>query len=178
MPERNLIQNIAEKHYTWKYLSPLGHMTMASDGRYITGLWFDNQKHYASTLSEHTEERYIPVFKDTEQWLDLYFSGCRPDFTPPLRLIGSEYRTAVWKAIESIPYGQITTYKTIADNMNQIKTAKKTSPRAVGGAIAHNPISIIIPCHRVIGSNGSMTGYAGGTEIKKQLLKLENIQHR
>lgn len=165
-------------HYTWKYQSPFGGMTMAADGTHLTGLWFDNQKHYASTLSERTEERYISVFRDTERWLDTYFSGGSPYSTPPLRLIGTEFRIEVWRAIATIPYGQVTTYKRIADKINLRRNGNGTSARAVGGAAGHNPICLIIPCHRVTGSDGSITGYAGGKDLKEQLLLLENSRYR
>lgn len=160
--------------YIYGYQSPLGNMTMASDGECLTGLWFDGQKHFASTLSSDYEERFLPVFKETAGWLDCYFGGHAPGFIPPLRPSGTPFRLSVWRLLSEIPYGNVTTYKAIAEEL-RVQTGKdRMSARAVGGAIGHNPISIIIPCHRVIGSDGAMTGYAGGVSIKEKLLRLEH----
>lgn len=162
-------------HYINKYVSPLGLITMASDGDSLTGLWFEGQTHYASTLSADVMERSLPVFVETSKWLDIYFSGRNPDFVPPLCLIGSSFRMSVWRLLPEIPYGQVTTYKAIADRLCLQTGKARMSTRAVGGAIGHNPISIIVPCHRVIGSNGNLTGYAGGINLKEELLRMEHL---
>lgn len=161
--------------YIDKYHSPLGNITIASNGECLTGLWFDGQKYFADTLSAEHEEKNLPVFEQTKQWLDLYFRGEIPDFTPPLYLNGSPFRLAIWEILMRIPYGQVMTYGQIAAIIAENKGQKAMSAQAVGGAVGHNPISIIIPCHRVVGSNGSLTGYAGGIEKKIGLLTLEKI---
>lgn len=159
--------------YTSKYSSVLGEITFASDGTALTGLWFDGQKYFASTLSEQPVEKNLPVFDDTKRWLDIYFSGQEPDFTPALSLNASPFRRAVWDILLSIPYGATMTYKEIAEKIAASNGIGTMSAQAVGGAVGHNPISLIIPCHRVIGSNGSLTGYAGGIDKKATLLALE-----
>lgn len=152
--------------YISHYTSSLGPITLASNGEALTGLWFDGQKYFGATLSEHWEEKDCPVFQETFRWLDLYFGGHDPGFTPPLAPKGSVYRQKVWKALLEIPYGQTVTYARLAGLI-------PTSPRAVAGAVGHNPISLIIPCHRVIGTGGALTGYAGGLDRKRALLHLE-----
>ena len=155
--------------YIAHYSSPLGSMTLASDGTALTGLWFNGQKYFADTLKEvQTLNPHLPVFDLTRQWLDIYFSGKEPTFTPPLLLQGSPFRKQVWQLLLEIPYGRTMTYGELARKL-QCKSAQ-----AVGGAVGHNPISLIIPCHRVIGADGSLTGYAGGVERKASLLKLES----
>lgn len=162
-------------HYICKLSSPVGMLTAASDGQSVTGLWLEGQKYYAFTLDGAAEEREVPVFGEVKRWLDLYFAGKRPDFCPPLAPKGSEFRQRVWKLLLSIPYGQVTTYGEIARRLESDRGGKKTSARAVGNAVGHNPISILIPCHRVVGADGSLTGYAGGVDKKIQLLKLEGV---
>ncbi len=162
-------------HFVGHYDSPLGGILLASDGKSLTGLWFDGQKYFADTLDREREERELPVFEKARYWLDLYFQGVCPEFTPPLKLEGSPFRLAVWEILQKIPYGQVMTYGEIA-RLLALKTGKPSmSAQAVGGAVGHNPISVIIPCHRVVGSNGSLTGYAGGIEKKVQLLTLEKV---
>ena len=161
--------------YTGRYQSPLGGITLASDGKALTGLWFDGQKYYGDTLSEEREERELPVFEEAGRWLDCYFSGNIPDFMPALSPKGSGFRQTVWNILKEIPYGQTTTYGEIAKKIAEQKGLKSMSAQAVGGAVGHNPISIIIPCHRVLGSDGSLTGYAGGIEKKIKLLTIEKI---
>ena len=157
--------------YIAHYSSPLGSMTLASDGTALTGLWFNGQKYFADTLKEvQTLNPNLPVFDLTRQWLDIYFSGKEPTFTPPLLLQGSPFRKQVWQLLLEIPYGRTMTYGELARKL-QCKSAQ-----AVGGAVGHNPISLIIPCHRVIGADGSLTGYAGGIERKASLLKLESYK--
>ena len=158
---------------THHYISPLGGITMASDGEALTGLWFDGQKRFAETLAAENEERDLPVFALADRWLDVYFSGERPDFMPPLAPRGTPFRRAVWEALLTVPYGETATYGQIAAAVAERTGRPRTSARAVGGAAARNPISLIIPCHRVLGADGSLTGYAGGTERKRRLLELE-----
>ena len=205
--------------YTAHYDSPIGGITLASDGVALTGLWFDGQKHFAATLTNETyEDSDLPVFEQTRKWLDLYFAGECPDFTPPLAPQGTPFQQKVWELLLAIPYGKTTTYGEIAQcvvetrliaslhgatsqdalsrgascrgaslqvassqgaslqgatTQNASLPKQHMSPQAIGGAVGHNPIAIIIPCHRVIGSDGSLTGYAGGLERKKYLLALE-----
>lgn len=160
--------------YTNQYQSPLGGITMASDGESLTGLWFERQKYYAATLTGEHAEKELPVFQQAKRWLDLYFQGKNPDFTPPLHLDGTPFRLAVWEILQQIPYGQVMTYGEIANRIAGRQGLEKMSAQAVGGAVAHNPVSVIVPCHRVVGSNGSLTGYAGGIYKKIELLTLEN----
>ena len=160
--------------YTHHYVSPLGGITMASDGEYLTGLWFDGQKYFADTLSVQREEKDLDVFCRTDNWLDIYFSGKEPNFTPPLRMKGTEFRQEVWQILLTIPFGKTMTYGEIAKVLANRRGIKSMSAQAVGGAIGHNPISLIIPCHRVVGTNGALTGYAGGLEKKVWLLDMES----
>ena len=160
-------------NFIYKYSSPIGSITMASNGTAITGLWFDGQKYFAQTLSEPYEEKLLPVFEDTIKWLDIYFGGAVPDFTPELYVHSTPFRKAVYDILLTIPYGQTITYGEIAANIGHQMGKKKMSAQAVGGAVGHNPISIIIPCHRVVGADGRLTGYAGGLKRKQFLLDLE-----
>ena len=156
------------------YDSPLGGMTLASDGNHLVGLWFDGQKYYPNRLNWVFEERHdLPIFEQTRHWLNLYFTGEVPDFTPALLLKGSEFRRRVWEILLTIPYGHTMTYGDIARIIARDKGSKTMSAQAVGGAVGHNPISLIVPCHRAIGADGSLTGYAGGMEKKKWLLERE-----
>lgn len=155
------------------YNSPIGNITMVSDGESLCGLWFDGQKYFASTVKGETEDKTLPVFEQTKKWLDIYFSGNEPDFTPKLSLNGSEFRKAVWDILLTIPYDSVMTYGDIAKILAKQRGVAKMSAQAVGGAVGHNPISIIVPCHRVVGTNGNLTGYAGGIDKKISLLKLE-----
>ena len=166
--------------YTYHYDSPLGGITMASDGEALSGLWFDGQKYFGAGLAADEEEQtesgeILPVFKETKKWLDIYFDGKEPDFTPRLHLQGSPFRIEVWEILLKIPYGKTTTYKEIAERVAAQRGIPSMSAQAVGGAVGHNPISIIVPCHRILGTDGSLTGYAGGVEKKKSLLALENV---
>ena len=159
--------------YIHHYESPLGPVTMASDGEALIGLWFDGQKYFADCLGMEQEEKMLPIFEQADQWLNIYFSGKKPDFIPPLSMKITEFRKAVWEIMLSIPYGKTMTYGEIADRIAKQKGLQKMSAQAVGGAVGHNSISLIIPCHRVVGANGSLTGYAGGIEKKVKLLELE-----
>lgn len=162
--------------YTTTYDSPFGTITLAEDGIGITGLWFDGQKYFADSIrKETTIAQETELLSQTKHWLDLYFSGKKPDFLPPLHpQTSSDFRKAVWKILLTIPYGHTMTYGEIAKQLAKEKGVSKMSAQAVGGAVGHNPISILIPCHRVVGSNGSLTGYAGGIDKKIKLLTLEH----
>lgn len=159
--------------YISYYRSPLGDILLAADQNCLTGLWFEGQKYFALHLDKEREEKEIPVFEKTKEWLDIYFSGKEPDFTVPLRFIGTDFQKEVWKILCSIPYGQTMTYGEIAGKLAEKRGKKSMSAQAVGGAVGHNRISILVPCHRVVGSDGSLTGYAGGIEKKVKLLTLE-----
>ncbi|MBO5199272.1 MAG: methylated-DNA--[protein]-cysteine S-methyltransferase [Lachnospiraceae bacterium] len=159
--------------YTYHYASPLGGITIAGSQEALTGLWFDGQKYFGDTLPQQYEEKELPLFEETRRWLDMYFQGKAPDFTPPLSWNTTPFRKAVWEILLSIPYGQTMTYGEIAARIARQKGLSQMSAQAVGGAVGHNSISIIVPCHRVVGTNGSLTGYAGGIDKKLQLLTLE-----
>ena len=161
--------------YIWHYVSPLGGITLASDGEALTGLWFDGQKHFPAALGYEHTEKPLPVFEEAVKWLDLYFSGRDPGFLPRIHFVGSDFRNRVWEILCRIPYGKTVTYGYISNLIARERGLKKMSAQAVGGAVGHNPISIIVPCHRVVGSNGSLTGYGGGIMRKKALLELEGI---
>lgn len=162
--------------FQWHYDSPLGGITLASDGTSLTGLWFDGQKYFGATLDDGHEEKLLPVFEETCRWLDIYFSGRKPGFTPPLAMQASPFRKAVWEILLTIPYGKTMTYGDIAKRIAAQKGIARMSARAVGGAVGHNPISLIIPCHRVVGADGSLTGYAGGIDRKVNLLRMEGAK--
>ena len=155
------------------YESPLGGVLLAADEIGLTGLWFDGQKSFARGLPADRVERETPALLEAKRWLDIYFSGKEPDFTPPLHPIGSAFRQSVWEILLQIPYGKTTTYGEIARQLSEKMGLSRMSAQAVGGAVGHNKISIIIPCHRVVGTNGSLTGYAGGIDKKRKLLELE-----
>ena len=164
--------------YIQHYDSPLGGILLAADEIGLTGLWFDREKYFADNLpAEHTE-RETPVLAESKRWLDTYFAGSEPDFLPLLHPIGSAFRREVWEILLRIPYGQTTTYGAIARELAQKRGLARMSAQAVGGAVGHNEISIIIPCHRVIGAGGSLTGYAGGIDKKVRLLEMERADMR
>ena len=160
--------------YTCKYKSPLGNILLAADEVGLTGLWFEGQKYFANTLPNERIPQETEILIEARKWLDVYFSGEEPKFTPPLHPTGSTFRQAVWQILLQIPYGQTITYGEIARKMAELKNTSHMSAQAVGGAVGHNKISIIIPCHRVVGTNGSLTGYAGGIDKKISLLELEH----
>ena len=160
--------------YTNYYNSPIGRITMASEGTALIGLWFEGQKYFADSIKEECTEKDLDIFDDTSRWLDIYFSGKEPDFTPKILITGTPFRKSVAEIMLTIPYGKTMTYGEIANVIAKEKGIAKMSAQAVGGAVGHNEISIIIPCHRVIGTNGSLTGYAGGIDKKISLLKLEH----
>lgn len=160
--------------FTTTLSSPLGPLTLASDGAAITGLWLAGQKYFASTLDIHASPAPdLPVFGQAAAWLDAYFSNAPLPAMPPLAPSGSPFRQAVWALLREIPYGATTTYGALAQALRARGIA--AAPQAVGGAVGHNPISILIPCHRVVGADGSLTGYAGGVEKKRFLLALEGV---
>ena len=162
-------------NYIHHYASPLGGITLTSDGEALTGLWFDGQKHFPHNLAAESTEAELPVFTQTVNWLDAYFSGKEPDFMPLLNLHTTPFRRAVCEVLLTIPYGQTMTYGKIAGILAEQRGIQRMSAQAVGGAVGHNPIAIIIPCHRVIGADGSLTGYAGGPDRKIKLLESEGI---
>ena len=158
--------------YLLRMGSPVGPLYIVSDGEAITGLWLEGQKYFASTLHDApVESRDLPVLCQAESWLNSYFKKAPLPSLPPLRPEGSPFRQEVWNMLLAIPYGQTTTYGAIAAALKARGVA--AAPQAVGGAVGHNPISILIPCHRVVGANGSLTGYAGGVKKKAFLLDLE-----
>lgn len=158
--------------YVTRISSPVGNLLLASDGQALTGLWLEGQKYFAATLDGDTAEQPdLPVFRQTEEWLDAYFKKAPLPALPVLGPRGSTFRQMVWKFLLEIPYGQTTTYGELTHRLRE--SGILAAPQAVGGAVGHNPISIIIPCHRVLGADGSLTGYAGGVETKRFLLELE-----
>lgn len=160
--------------FTQHYGSHLGDILLAADEIGLTGLWFDGQKYFARDLpAEHTEQE-TSVLTEAKRWLDVYFDGREPDFMPPLHPIGSAFRQSVWEILLQIPYGKTMTYGEIARKLAEKQGLSQMSAQAVGGAVGHNEVSIIIPCHRVVGTNGSLTGYAGGIDKKVKLLELEH----
>ena len=160
--------------YTCTYKSPMGDILLAADEIGLTGLWFEGQKYFANTLPSEQIAKETPILSEPKKWLDVYFSGEEPKFTPLLHPAGSEFRQAVWQILLEIPYGQTMTYGEIARQLEKMRQTSRMSAQAVGGAVGHNEISIIIPCHRVVGTNGSLTGYAGGIDRKISLLQLEH----
>lgn len=164
-----------EQRWNCVYSSPFCSLVMSSDGTCLTGLQFE--RGFVSKTSSIAESRApeLPVFQETAQWLDLYFRGEQPGFVPKIRLSGTPFQLAVWKILTRIPYGTTTTYKAIAMEVACARKMSRMSCQAVGGAVGRNPVGIVIPCHRVIGSNGALTGYAGGLEGKKQLLLWEQL---
>ncbi len=160
--------------YISKYSSPVGGITLASSEDSLTGLWFDGEKYFGDTLPEHCEKKDTPAITEARRWLDIYFTGRDPGFVPPLDMDQmTEFRRMVCEIMLKIPFGKTTTYGQIAKQVAGMKGIDRMSSQAVGGAVGHNPISIIIPCHRVVGTNGSLTGYAAGLDIKTALLKIE-----
>jgi methylated-DNA-[protein]-cysteine S-methyltransferase len=162
-------------NYTYHYISPLGSITLAGNGKSLTGLWFDGQKYFPHKLVSESTKAELPIFTQTIKWLDTYFSGEVPDFTLQISLQTTPFRKNVYEILLTLPYGQTMTYGEIANIIAEQKCIERISAQAVGGAVGHNPISIIIPCHRVVGSDGSLTGYAGGIDRKIELLKLEKV---
>ena len=161
--------------YMGRYDSPLGPITLAGEDGALTGLWFDGQKYFGAGLPAGTPEGEPPVFRQVRAWLDRYFRGEDPGPAPPLAPAGTVFPRAVWEVLREIPYGRTATYGQVAQAAGR-GLGRNTSPRAAGSAVGRNPISLLIPCHRVVGAGGSLTGYAGGLERKEALLKLEGAE--
>lgn len=164
-------------YYSTIYKSKIGDLTIVADEKNLTGLWFKNQKYFMNSMSKDIlQNNDIEIIKRTNNWLDRYFKGDKPNINElSLKPIGSDFRQVVWKILCEIPYGETVTYGEIAKRVSKIFGKDKMSAQAIGGAVGHNPISIIIPCHRVVGTNGSLTGYAAGIDIKKKLLEHEKV---
>lgn len=159
-------------YFSTDYSSPLGEILIVSDGEAICGLWFYNQKYFKSTVDDDLIKKHdLDIFKKATKWLDDYFDGLNPEIDFKLNPQGSDFRLMVWKILTEIPYGETITYGEIAS-----KISPTMSAQAVGGAVGHNPIAIMIPCHRVMGTDGKLTGYAGGIDRKLELLKLEAVR--
>ncbi len=160
----------AEQRFT-HYPSPVGKLLLAAEEAGLTGIWMEGAKYYAATLAENAKPGNSPALEETKRWLDLYFSGKDPGFLPPIHLPGTAFQKRVWACLLEIPYGTVTTYGAIANQLG----VQRMAARAVGSAVGHNPISIVVPCHRVVGADGTLTGYAGGLDIKRRLLALEGV---
>lgn len=164
--------------YTTHYTSPLGIILLSADDIGLTGLWFEGQKYFADlpdlNVNVNGKDYENDILKDAIRWLNIYFSGKNPDFMPALHPIGSDFRKEVWDILLKIPYGKTMAYGNIAKEIARQRGCKTMSAQAIGGAVGHNKISIIIPCHRVVGTDGSLTGYAGGIDKKVKLLELEH----
>lgn len=166
--------------YKRSYQAPGGALTLVSDGEHLTGLWFEGRE-YGGAVSEKGdnaeawEGEVLPVFRETQKWLDIYFSGREPDFMPPLLLSGTPFRMAVWEILKTIPYGKTMTYGEIARILAEQRGIRRMSAQAVGGAVGSNPVGIVVPCHRVVGTGGNLTGFGGGMGWKVRLLSLEGV---
>ncbi len=161
--------------YTGRYQSPVGELLLACGDGELTGLWFVGGKYCALGLDSAHEERETPVLAETKRWLDVYFSGREPDFMPPIRVSGTPFQRSVWALLRQIPYGTTVSYGGLAERAAAAMGLERMSAQAVGGAVGRNPVSILIPCHRVVGAGGSLTGYAGGVDKKLRLLALEGV---
>lgn len=159
--------------YVHHYDSPLGGIKLASDGEALVGLWFDGRRRFGDDFGEEAIERDLPVFAEARRWLDIYFSGREPGFIPQLRLEGTPFRKAVWEILLTIPFGETVTYGEVAGRIARQQGVGRMSAQAVGGAVGHNPVPLIVPCHRVVGAGGNLTGYGCGLDIKAALLRLE-----
>lgn len=155
------------------YNSPIGRIIITADETALAGLWFDSGKCFVNNAGTEYKKEDIPVLKQAVQWLDIYFSGKEPDFTPPLNLSGTPFQLEVWKILQKIPYGSTITYGEVAKEIAKKRGIKRMSAQAAGGATGRNKIAIIIPCHRVVGAGGNLTGYAGGIDKKIKLLAIE-----
>ena len=164
-------------YYSTTYPSPVGLLTLASDGSSLIGVWIENQKYHGNSIYDHlTPSNDLVIFQQTKQWLTSYFAGEKPSIHElKLKFLGSDFQKMVWEILCDIPYNEVTTYGDIAKKVAKKRGLLSMSGQAVGGAVGHNPISIIVPCHRVVGSNGSLTGYAGGLPVKIKLLNLEGL---
>lgn len=162
--------------YTSYYHSPIGRILLAADDLGLTGLWFEGQKYFADGLDAEHCELETPLLEKAKSWLTVYFSGKKPDFSVPLHLVGTAFQREVWEILCTIPYGQTITYGEIARQLACQRGLLHMSAQAVGGAVGRNKISIFVPCHRVVGTNGNLTGYAGGIDKKQALLNLEKTK--
>lgn len=160
-------------HYTSLYQSPVGEMLIAADDIGVVGIWFRNEKYFAYCLDKENEPRETSVINESKRWLDVYFQGREPDFCPPLYMIGTDFQIEVWNILREIPYGSTTTYNEIAKRIATNRGLERMSAQAVGTAVGKNNINLIVPCHRVVGTNNSLSGYAGGIDKKIRFLKLE-----
>ncbi len=159
--------------YRTDYLSPLGSVILTADNIGLTGLWFEGQKQIPIGADHLLDGSGFPSLCDAVHWLDIYFSGKNPDFRLPLHLVGTAFQKEVWEILTTIPYGQTVTYGDVAVQLARQHGIPKMSAQAVGGAVGKNPVSVIVPCHRVVGAHGALTGYAGGIDRKAALLHLE-----
>lgn len=159
--------------YRWTYPSPLGELIMTGDERGLSGLWFREQNRFAAAVPKDAVWREMPVFRQTARWLETYFSGREPDFTPPLNLVGTPFQETVWALLLRIPYGATVSYGELARQTASALGKRLMAPQAVGGAVGRNPVSVIVPCHRVLAADGTLHGYGGGLERKVALLALE-----
>ena len=159
--------------YQWTYETPLGQVTVAGDEGGLAGLWFHGQQHFAAAMPKNTPMGELAVFRETKRWLEVYFSGKEPDFTPLLSLSGTPFQMLVWSHLLRIPYGQTVSYSQLAGDVASALGRSAMSAQAIGGAVGRNPVSVIVPCHRVVAADGSLHGYAGGLERKAALLALE-----
>ena len=166
------------------YNSPLGKILLIFDEKNLLGLYLENQKEFEEKFNDKDikliegenldiSSGEYKILREIEKWLEIYFSGKDPEFIPAIKVYGSEFRKDVWDILLKIPYGKTWTYKEVGESLLAGEKYERVSNQAVGGAVGHNPISLIIPCHRVIGSDGSLKGYAGGIEVKRKLLELE-----
>ena len=172
------MENISGKvYYKTTIESPIGKITLGSDGESLVGLWTDGQRYFGDTVpNEMLLNDNLNVFTITKDWLNRYFDGMKPQISElPLAPIGGEFRQSVWKMLIEIPYGKVVTYGELAQKIAKQRGIEKMSAQAVGGAVGRNPISIIIPCHRVVGANGNLTGFSGGIQMKQQLLEHEGV---
>lgn len=163
--------------YTTQYTSPIGNLLLAGTDTHLAGVWMEGQKYFPGFLQDETMEcSNTPILGQTKQWLDRYFAGEQPSIRElSLAPAGTVFRKEVWKILCEIPYGQVISYGEIAQKIAACRGLDHMSAQAVGGAVGHNPISIIIPCHRVVGCRGSLTGYAGGLQKKISLLIHEGV---
>ena len=161
--------------YYFTYDSPVGKLMVVSDEDNIVGLWIEGQKYFMENIKgKMVENPNYPILKLVKKWLDDYFNGQKPELNLPLKPYGSQFKRTVWQVLCEIPYGKTVTYGSVANKVASKLGKERMSARAIGNAVGHNPISIIIPCHRVVGKNGNLTGYAGGLDKKIWLLNYEN----
>lgn len=169
------LDKIINIHYVTKYNSPIGQLTLISEGEYLTNLYIEGQIYYLDNRIKYLKKDNLEIFIQTKKWLNMYFEGNIPNIKLKIKLKGTPFQEEVWHILTTIPYGKIITYKDIANKIAKKKNIKIMSSQAVGRAVGNNPISIIIPCHRVIGTNGKLTGYNGGINLKRRLLNIENM---